>query len=594
MKRRSMLLLVAMICAIYLPALASVEDMPVALSAMFEEQNSGVSATDYVEFTTPDGVRHAFILDGWGMTGYQYRDGAWQNVSSGSVLYSGSGPRFRHHDTQAVRADGSTYPDDLGFDILGDADGVCESYHYNGKDFALCGWVDAAKYNGAVMIDGTTMAYYPFGGSGAEYSVHIGDEWSLYGWVNEYERHPATPEEARKQAALLKSEMEDDFPGYTLLSYAVYNSGTNVEAGYYRMEDGLLELKQVTYEADYGCVREDDAMPLPLSAGFLERDESEQVSLLLDFVRNGGEFQAEDVIDTQRIHVAEKIIEADAQTGGLVLLTENPSGQRKLYWVTRDDAAYQAQATGQLPEGAYLDLFHAGNGSIQLEWSDREVEFSLAKDGQWRLRWMTLHEEQGSTYYDVYYCGVKNRDDDDSLGRNKVLVGTLRGSTLFDTDFDALSHTEAELEQAIDRDRWAVVHNPDPKDRLHLRAKPKKGAQSLGKFYNGTPVYVIEELGEWCYVCIGLDGRLEGYMMTKYLTFGKQMDSVACVYPDKTLKDGHAYAHMFADAQMRRKAEQIGRAYWLVGVVEDELYVILTETGQTGYAPQEWFFDGNG
>lgn len=83
-------------------------------------------------------------------------------------------------------------------------------------------------------------------------------------------------------------------------------------------------------------------------------------------------------------------------------------------------------------------------------------------------------------------------------------------------------------------------------------------------------------------------------MMTKYLTFGKQMDSVACVYPDKTLKDGYEYAHMFADMQMRREAEQIGRAYWLVGVVEDALYVILTETGQTGYAPQEWFFDGNG
>ena len=194
MKRRSMLLLAAMICVSCRPALASVEDMPFDLRAVFEDQNNGVSATDYVEFTTPDGVRHAFILDGWGMMGYQYRNDAWQNVRSGSVLHSGSGPRFQRHDMQTVRADGSTYPDALGFDILGDADGVCESYHYNGETFALCGWVDAAKYKGAVMIDGTTIAYYPFGGSGAEYSVHIGDELTLYGWANEYERHPATPE----------------------------------------------------------------------------------------------------------------------------------------------------------------------------------------------------------------------------------------------------------------------------------------------------------------------------------------------------------------------------------------------------------------
>ena len=78
MKRGIMLLLAAMICAVGLPALASVEDMPFELRAMFEEQNGGVSAKDYVEFTTPDGVRHAFILDGWGIMGYQYRDGAWQ------------------------------------------------------------------------------------------------------------------------------------------------------------------------------------------------------------------------------------------------------------------------------------------------------------------------------------------------------------------------------------------------------------------------------------------------------------------------------------------------------------------------------------
>ena len=35
-------------------------------------------------------------------------------------------------------------------------------------------------------------------------------------------------------------------------------------------------------------------------------------------------------------------------------------------------------------------------------------------------------------------------------------------------------------------------------------------------------------------------------------------------------------------------------AYWIVGVVEDDLYIVLTETGKTGYAPQEWFSEGNG
>ena len=31
-----------------------------------------------------------------------------------------------------------------------------------------------------------------------------------------------------------------------------------------------------------------------------------------------------------------------------------------------------------------------------------------------------------------------------------------------------------------------------------------------------------------------------------------------------------------------------------MGVVNDWLYVVVTDEGETGYAPMEWFFDGNG
>ena len=36
------------------------------------------------------------------------------------------------------------------------------------------------------------------------------------------------------------------------------------------------------------------------------------------------------------------------------------------------------------------------------------------------------------------------------------------------------------------------VANPDPADRLNLRAAPRPDAVSLGKYYNGTPVYLLE------------------------------------------------------------------------------------------------------
>lgn len=41
---------------------------------------------------------------------------------------------------------------------------------------------------------------------------------------------------------------------------------------------------------------------------------------------------------------------------------------------------------------------------------------------------------------------------------------------------------------------YAVVHNPDAADRLNLRAAPNKEAESLGKYYNGVGVQILEEL----------------------------------------------------------------------------------------------------
>ncbi len=517
----------------------------------------------------------------------------WQSARDTDALYNGKALRFQRHGTQSPRADGSTYPDDLGFDVFGNIGGICESYHYNGEGFVLCGWVEADKYHGAVLIDGTTISYYPFGGSEAEYAVDAGD--ALYSWVGDYERHPATPEEAKEREVLKESEMADDFSGYKMLSYEEFNWGEMADARYYRIEDGLLYLKMVTYQSDYGCTSEQDAMPIPLSEEFLKRVENEPIDTLISSGIYSSLFRVDGVIDTNRIPITDKIIEADAQTGGLVLLTENPEGERRLHWVIRDnDGIYHDRETKTLPNGTYLDLFHAGNDSIQLEWENNEVSFARGKDGMWRRSWVTIHDPKGSYYYDVLYCGLKDNDDEHSLGRGKIFVGTLQGTDLFDTDFDELPTTQMELQQLLDRNGWAVVNNPDSKDRLHLRTAPKKGADSLGKFYNGTPVQVIEQLGDWCHVRIGLDGHLEGYMMSRYLAFGTKMDKVVCVYPDKVIREEYQYTPLFSDAALSRRAEQVSNEYWLVGVVEDELYIILTEIGETGYASQDWFWEGNG
>lgn len=65
-------------------------------------------------------------------------------------------------------------------------------------------------------------------------------------------------------------------------------------------------------------------------------------------------------------------------------------------------------------------------------------------------------------------------------------------------------------------DNVAVVNNPKQAERLHLRKEASYSAESLGRYYNGTRVEVLEKGTDWTFVRIGI---LEGYMRTEYLDF---------------------------------------------------------------------------
>lgn len=64
---------------------------------------------------------------------------------------------------------------------------------------------------------------------------------------------------------------------------------------------------------------------------------------------------------------------------------------------------------------------------------------------------------------------------------------------------------------------WAVVNNPKQAERLHLRKEASYSSESLGRYYNGVRVEVLDtSTPEWTYVRIG---ELVGYMRTQYLKF---------------------------------------------------------------------------
>lgn len=180
----------------------------------------------------------------------------------------------------------------------------------------------------------------------------------------------------------------------------------------------------------------------------------------------------------------------------------------------------------------------------------------------------------------------------DEYDEKRVCVGNVKMGTLDQVDLRALPSSEAEITNMIDRAGWAVVHNPDPADRLHLRVKPDRKAESLGKFYNGTPVQVLSQEGAWFEVLVGLSG-LRGWMMTKYLVFGEAMDAVDEAFPQLVYRE-HYDSRPAYDRITGGHAIQMDEPYHVIGVVNDELYILLSDSGQTGYVPQAWLFEGNG
>lgn len=175
-------------------------------------------------------------------------------------------------------------------------------------------------------------------------------------------------------------------------------------------------------------------------------------------------------------------------------------------------------------------------------------------------------------------------------------------SDVTDLPFAEFPTTYEEAVQHLDRTNWAVVNNPNPTDRLHLRTEPDRKSVSLGKFYNRTPVYVDEIRGDWAHVTIGRD--LSGWMMTDYLAFGADMEKVACAFPQLTVKE--AYQEYGADEFVYEyrvftvpdlSADTMrwhsGESYYLIGMAGN-FYIIMNSEEEIAYIPQEWLWAGNG
>ena len=132
---------------------------------------------------------------------------------------------------------------------------------------------------------------------------------------------------------------------------------------------------------------------------------------------------------------------------------------------------------------------------------------------------------------------------------------------------------------------YAVVHNPDAADRLNLRAAPNKEAESLGKYYNGVGVQILEELNNgWVRVRIGNRGVAEGYMMKAYLQYDNTQ-AVAAAMPTYTSASSAWELYQTRDVNGAYEMHGYGETVTLLGFTSKWWHVQIRE--YTGFVPAD-------
>lgn len=289
------------------------------------------------------------------------------------------------------------------------------------------------------------------------------------------------------------------------------------------------------------------------------------------------------------------LLQYDVQSGCILMLVRKADGTKRLRITNGWDAYknnFAIEETGPVPEDASMDVYHMWDDVLFLGNDLCYFNFMRTSNGKWRFATV-----QSSDSFGVLYDGVENWEESSPYRNDHVTYGVSPwNADITQLDLIALPRSYSEALSRLDTSSYMFVNNPNPADRLHLRSKPQKGAASLGKFYNRTPVYVMEIKGEWAHVRIGskADG-LEGYMMSQYLTRG----DVACAFPQKhILSNAYGEIAVALTDRPEKNAQEIavigGGSWNIIGVANEHWYVIMTGDGIVGYALQGAFWDGNG
>ena len=177
-----------------------------------------------------------------------------------------------------------------------------------------------------------------------------------------------------------------------------------------------------------------------------------------------------------------------------------------------------------------------------------------------------------------------------------ILYGNHPWDDITEIDWSRLPRQLDEAAAQMDASPYAMVVNPDPKDRLHLREQADKGSHSQGKYYTGAPVKILSVTGDWAQVELG--GQ-RGYMMKRYLTFGQAGDALYLdVSPMPQLSAANEQLKVYKEPQIGDytwNTNADGNTMKVIGIIGNDWYCVwFPATGEYGFVRQSDLWAGNG
>lgn len=263
--------------------------------------------------------------------------------------------------------------------------------------------------------------------------------------------------------------------------------------------------------------------------------------------------------------------------GYLRFLMRKSDGTKVFVGVDDDEGHLRLAESTPLPQDAYYGVENFTNSLGWFEDACVTLDKYRAEDS----RWGVISVECGALSFGPQCM----RSDENYM---LLYFGSHPWNDMTKIDWTTLPKTLEEAADCMNGSGYAMVKNPDPADRLHLRTEPDKNAPSLGKYYTGTPVKVIRVQDDW--VQVEVLGR-QGWMMKKYLDFSEPYTidlSILPAYDDSQQKHPSVY---------QEPDEIAGVMEWPswyetygMGILEDGWYHVWNPwTGESGFtreAPQ--------